>query len=91
MRGAWSGRGGWSTASARDGDSGRTAVTCARRQRPGAVEATRETDKWAPVIFYLIKLSNTHTLIFEKVIFLMSKFHQMFHRDSWNYKEQLSF
>jgi hypothetical protein len=42
-------------------------------------------------IFYLLKFSNTHTLIVELVTFLMSKFHQMFHRDSWKHKEQLSF
>jgi hypothetical protein len=33
-------------------------------------------------IFYLLRFSNTHTLIFELVTFMMSKFHQFFHRDS---------
>jgi hypothetical protein len=78
MRRAWSVHG------------GRSAVLARGRQCPGAIEAAPETDKWAPVIF-LRRFSNTHNLIFEKVIFLMSKFRQMFHRDSWNYKEQLSF
>jgi hypothetical protein len=41
--------------------------------------------------FYLTRFSNTHILIFELVTFLLSKFLQMFHRDSWNHKEQLSF
>jgi hypothetical protein len=41
--------------------------------------------------FYLLRFSNTHFLIFELVTFLMSKFHQIFNRDSWKHKEQLSF
>jgi hypothetical protein len=53
-----------------------------------AVTCTRSGPRQS---FYLIRFSNTHILIFEKVIFLMSKFHQIFHRDSWNYKEQPSF
>jgi hypothetical protein len=44
-----------------------------------------------PTFFYLLRFSNTHTLIFELVTFLMSKFRQIFHMDSWKHKEQLSF
>jgi hypothetical protein len=87
MRYAWSGRGDRSTAPARGGGSGRAAVTpVTRRRLSGAWD-------WqvGPTFFYLLRFSNTHTLIFELVTFLMSKFRQIFHMDSWKHKEQLSF
>jgi hypothetical protein len=44
-----------------------------------------------PTFFYLLRFSNTHTLIFQLVTFFMSKFFQIFHRDIRKHKEQLSF
>jgi hypothetical protein len=41
--------------------------------------------------FDLLRYSNTHTLIFELVTFLMSKFHQILQVDSLEHKEQLHF
>jgi hypothetical protein len=61
------------------------------RARKTNDRAPPETDKWVPTFFYLLRFSNGHILIFKLVTFLMSKFHEMFHRDSWKYKEQLSF
>jgi hypothetical protein len=38
-----------------------------------------------PAFFYLSRFSNTHILIFELVIFLMSKIHQILHEYSWEH------
>jgi hypothetical protein len=40
---------------------------------------------------YLLRFSNTHISIFKLVTILMSNFHQIFHKDRWKHKEQLSF
>jgi hypothetical protein len=87
---AWSGRGGWSTAPMWGGGSGRAAVT---RATPASRCCLSGAWDWqvGPGIFYLLRFLNTHTLIFELVAFLMSKFCQIFHRDSWKYREHLSF
>jgi hypothetical protein len=59
-----------------------------------------ETQPWAvvghwqagPVIFLIFsRFSNTHNLIFQLVIFLMSKFLQIFQVDCLRHKEQLLF
>jgi hypothetical protein len=43
----------------------------------GEVRRREEEPEWAPAFFYLSRFSNTHTLIFELVTFLMSKFCQI--------------
>jgi hypothetical protein len=44
-----------------------------------------------PRHFLFIKIFKDHILIFELVTFLISKFCQIFHRDIWKHKEELSF
>jgi hypothetical protein len=80
MRCTWSGCASQSTAPMQGGANVRAPFK--RRLRP-------TSGPW--YFFYLLRFSNTRTLIFELVTFLMSKFHQLFHRDSWKHKEQLSF
>jgi hypothetical protein len=48
-----------------------------------------ETDKWALAFFYISRFSNTQTLKFKMVTFMMSKFPQILQVDCLKHKEQL--
>jgi hypothetical protein len=42
------------------------------------------------LFFYLSRFSNTHILIFKLMTFLMSKIHEILHKDICKHREQLS-
>jgi hypothetical protein len=61
------------------------------RQRLGAVEAAPETDKWDRQFFLFNKIFRYPHFDIQKGDITDAQIFPIFHRDSWNYNEQLSF